>query len=686
MFRTLILATAAIVPSAVAGPAEAAPSADQEVRYGAAPSWLLPPPAPTAAPTPAEAPVRVAWIDSQLRVTEAGQEIHSAYRIRILKPEALAAGNISVEWNPAAGHVTVHRLHIIRDGETIDVLRNSKFRVIQREDRLAQSMLDGQLTAVLQTPGLAVGDELEFAATVLRRDPTLGERAFGIAALPPMGSAGAYRIRLLWPEGVKLAWRGTPDLDGLAASSIGRERQLLHELRDPRSVIVNDGAPPRANVRRLIEYSDFADWSEVSRRVWPLFDAAATVKDGSDVRREAARIAEATRDPLARAQAALLLVQDRVRYVYVGLDGGNYRPASVDETWERRFGDCKAKTALLLALLEELGVEAEAALVHSSGGDAIGDRLASPGVFDHVVVRAIIGGRDYWLDGTRQGDRAIAMLPPVAFRYALPLRKAGADLMPVAPQPARFPQLVGIVELDASAGFDKPAGIDATNVIRGDEAWQLRSAIAGMAPDDATRALKGYWTQNQGWAEPDEVGWRYDDARAALVLTMRGEHKPDWEGDAKSGRTLNIVGAGFTPPAEYRRPKEQDQRASWVTEFPRYRCWSTTIRLPKPAAGRVWDYRSAPVDVRLGGVRYWRQAALSGDVMRTVMSRHVYLPEITADEAAAVNARLPTFDNKISYVAEIETGDEPTGARNVAAPFTRDTDWVADPSPCGSPE
>src|SRR5207245_7674926 len=40
-------------------------------------------------------------------------------------------------------------------------------------------------------------------------------------------------------------------------------------------------------------------------------------------------------------------------------DLGGLVPASAETTWSRRFGDCKAKTALLLAILHEFGIEAE---------------------------------------------------------------------------------------------------------------------------------------------------------------------------------------------------------------------------------------------------------------------------------------------------------------------------------------
>src|SRR3546814_6282045 len=80
-------------------------------------------------------------------------------------------------------------------------------------------------------------------------------------------------------------------------------------------------------------------------------------------------------------------------------------PATAEETWQRRYGDCKGKTALLLALLARLGIEAEAVLANNSGGDdGLDERLPNPGMFDHVLVRARIDGKTYWLDGT---------LPPV---------------------------------------------------------------------------------------------------------------------------------------------------------------------------------------------------------------------------------------------------------------------------------
>ena len=70
---------------------------------------------------------------------------------------------------------------------------------------------------------------------------------------------------------------------------------------------------------------------------------------------------------------------DRVRAVYdfvvtstryVGLEFGihGFKPYKVTQVLARRFGDCKDKAALLIALLREVGVSAELVLVRTRRG------------------------------------------------------------------------------------------------------------------------------------------------------------------------------------------------------------------------------------------------------------------------------------------------------------------------------
>ena len=657
--------------------------APKEVEYGPPPAWVVPAPAPAAGAGAgaSDAVFRVVYQDNQERVVNGTVESYSAYRVKILKPEALALGNVSVVWSPSAGSATVHYVRIIRDGAVIDVLKQAKLKVIERETGLEQSALDGNLTATLQVPDLRVGDELESAATIVRKEPAFGNHSAGIVQIPASGVPGTFRYRLLWPAGSAMITRLSKDLPATAPTVKGGFKTLEVELRDPPSIPDIDGAPARYNIHRAIEYSDYSSWPELSKQMWPLFDTASRLDPKSPIRAEAAKIAAASSDPVARTEAALQLVQDQVRYVYVGLNGGNYVPATADETWSRRFGDCKAKTALLLALLRELGIEAEPVLVSSKGGDGTDEHLPDPELFDHVLVRAKVAGKEVWLDGTRLGDRHLDMIPAPDFIWALPVTARGSELVEVTPSTTIYPQLISVVDIDATAGFDKDGAWTVKQVIHGDEAFAIDTTLATVSPADADRAVRSYFHQQMSDIEPGEVGWHYDERHHTIVLSMKGTGKVDWEGDDSNGHRLTLIGGGFYAPDKLERPKDQDQSAAWSVTYPKFRCYVTTVHLPPATKGFRWNYTSKPMNRRLAGDIYWREAGLQNNVVRTVESSQAFEREIPATEAAQVNSQIATFDNYMSSVEETSSGP----AQAAALPFTQEPDWVADPALCSPP-
>jgi hypothetical protein len=69
--------------------------------------------------------------------------------------------------------------------------------------------------------------------------------------------------------------------------------------------------------------------------------------------------------------------------------------------------------------------------------------------------------------------------------------------------------------------------------------------------------------------------------------------------------------------------------------------------------------------------------------MRTVMSRRVAVPEISAAEAAALNEGIKRFDNNMSQVFEqrIPAGGGPLDKEQ--PPFADGTDWIANNWACG---
>ena len=72
----------------------------------------------------------------------------------------------------------------------------------------------------------------------------------------------------------------------------------------------------------------------------------------------------------------------------MGLEFGihGYKPYKVTQVLARRFGDCKDKASLMVALLREVGVEADWSLVRTRRGGRLDAQPASLAVFDHAIV------------------------------------------------------------------------------------------------------------------------------------------------------------------------------------------------------------------------------------------------------------------------------------------------------------
>lgn len=660
----------------------------REVRYAPSPNWIAPPPEPTETPTRPGAPFRIIAVDHQVRVQGEWLESYYSFKVQILSAQALSFGRLAIEWNPDDSEAIVHKVVIRRAGVETDVLAQRRFTVLQREGGLEQSQLTGTLTGHLQVPGLQVGDELEYVSSRRSRGGVLGAERFGQWLLAYSDSAGAYRMRMAWPADRGLRWRATPDIAGLARSLNGGGLAGVEvNLRDPAAIIPTQGAPDRFNRFRLVEFTEYPDWPAVSSRFHRLFDAATEVTRGGALEGEIARIAAQSSDPKARAEAALALVQDQVRYVYVGLDGGNYRPMTAEQTWLERFGDCKAKTVLLWAILKRLDIPAEPVLVSSGGGDGIDQGLPSPMHFDHVALRATIGAEQFLLDGTLAGERDLEFLNPPAYRWQLPLRSAGAELERGPMLPAQRPQLLTILNYDASAGPNRPGPVEVRDIIFGGAAFGLHNELVAATPDQVNGYMRSYWQQHGEKYEFDQFEWDYDERRQALTISARGTMKDAWSGGPTAGYMIDLPDSSDFAPNQPDRPADQDQALPWMINFPSFRCMVVNIKLPQQRPQFYWDFVSPDLDRRVAGTRFLRRSEMRDGVMRVVMSRRALVPEIDAAQAAEIEPALAAFRENDAYLVEtIGSRRGRTANSGAPLPLIAEVDWAGLETPCTPPE
>jgi tetratricopeptide (TPR) repeat protein len=594
--------------------APAPATAGEEVLRGAAPAWVDEAELDLAGAKRAPSELLADW---QHRIEDGVVYSYADRAIRIDNPQMLMEQNtVSIGWLPDKGDLTVHRLEIFRDGETIDLLAgDAEFDVIRREQGLEARLLDGELTATLSIPGLQVGDVLRTTYSISVDDQALGDEA---QVLQFLGSkpwrVGMGRAVVSWPEDEQMYWRAERDAVPSGPELRDGYRYLTVALPLAEPDDMPEDAPSRYHRPTVLRVGSFTDWAELSRVMAPHFNAAADVAADSAVAAQAAAIMRQARDPLERAALATRLVQDKISYLLNGLNGGNYLPQEAAFTWDKRYGDCKAKSVLLLALLRRMGIEAEPALVTSQGGDALPELLPLPGDFDHVIVRATIGGADYWLDGTSTGTRLanIGNVPP--FHYALPLRAGGAELMPMTQRERAAPDMRMTMEVDHSAGVDLPQLFTVTMEVSGPAGAMVEAMADADDPDQRRRMASGF-AQNSGFEggviTSIDVSYDKESALGRLVIEGIGPPSFTWQ-DGKlvvESEPGDLAGAfAFNP----NRARTAWREIPVATPGPSYVITNAVMTLPE--GGRGFSLAGADqLDTGFANTRLAISVSLSGD-------------------------------------------------------------------------
>jgi len=609
------------------------------------PDWVKPVALPDKPDKPDEAPMRILLSDQQTKLEPGRIATYGNMAVYIQTPQGLAAGNLSLPWDPETDELTIHKLVIHRDGKDIDVLAEGQtFTVVRRERNLESATIDGVLTANIQPEGLQVGDILEYAATRTHADPVLKGHVEHVGASWNRVPLARAHMSIQWPSSMAVAVRQNGALPAVKPVTSGNMTKLELSLDNVEPVIPPAGAPDRYSLGRLVEFSDFKSWADLGALLAPLFAQASVIPAQGPLRNEVEKIKAATSDPIKRTEMALALVQDRVRYVALLMGVGGLTPAQAEETWSRRYGDCKAKSALLLALLGEIGVDAEPVAANVYDGDGIDERLPMVGLFNHVLVRARIGGNSYWLDGTRSGDTSLARLRVPYFSWGLPLVARGAGLVRMLPKPLETPDTDLTIDIDARQGLTLPAAFKAELVRRGDSGLASNLRLAAMSADLREKTLRDYWRDQFDFVDVTKVEARFDRDAGEQHLIVEGTADMDWKNGLYETDKTTV---GFD--ADFVRSNGPDQNAPFRNSYPGYSRTVETIKLPPgfPDAANIED---AAVDETIAGTEYRRQAKLVGGIYRIERSFRDVAPEFAAADAPAAQKRLRELAAKRVYI------------------------------------
>jgi transglutaminase-like putative cysteine protease len=124
-----------------------------------------------------------------------------------------------------------------------------------------------------------------------------------------------------------------------------------------------------------------------------------------------------------------------LRYVSIALNQHRLIPHQASDTFKNRYGDCKDKSTLLIAMLKSLGINAYIALIDT--GNLVDVDLPTPLTFNHAIVAIPDGqGKYQFLDATSKTPYGF-LTPYIQYRNALVVKEDGGELVLI---PAEDPE------------------------------------------------------------------------------------------------------------------------------------------------------------------------------------------------------------------------------------------------------
>lgn len=459
-------------------------SAKERVRTGKKPDWVVPHSFSSQFKAESHAPITCLLLDTQIHAERHEWFVHQAIRL-----ETMEAVQHHSQWRlqfePKTQQLTLHSLNICRGEMEANHLHLDKAHLLQREEGLEKFVIHGWFTLLMVLDDVRPGDVLEFSYTIENRPRLLPENNSYFFSLPPAISVGQYHFAVRFDVTRAMQWKASSDF--LKPAELRADSSVLWEWAGENYT----GARPESNTptwhlaNPWIQISDFPDWQAITSAVSGAWGLEAD--GGEAVEKFAREIASQHTDLPARIEAAIRLVQDECRYFSANLELGGQVPSTPESVLQRRFGDCKDLSWLLVNLLKRLDVPARPVLVNAFLRKTIAELLPSPTLFNHVVVEFEADGKRHWVDTTlkNQGGGPLNRVVP-EYGLGLPVDAAASALVS-PPNNLTQPELVEVREtilLDTRGGASLLAVV---HQCTGGQADLLRQQLAQIGIEELAR-------------------------------------------------------------------------------------------------------------------------------------------------------------------------------------------------------
>jgi len=486
------------------------------------------------------------------------------------------ASLISINYDPTYQELVLHQVKVLRQGKTISKLNLEDFQSIRQESNAESYIYDGSLNATANLADIRKGDILDFSYTIKGFNIKDGHfsGATSLNSYYPIGKINYYLI-----SENKLRYKiFNSDIKPVIASYKGYYTYNWQST-PTETVEFEINMPTWYIPYKSVFVSDYDDWNQVVRWGLDIYENFPALS--KELLTQIQSIQDTSHSDGHLISNTLKFVQDEIRYLGLESGIGAYKPFTPNKVFEQRFGDCKDKSWLMVAMLREMGINAYPVLVSTQYGRTLEELLPSPKVFNHVVVKVIDKkGNEWYYDPTLSnqfGNYQSVSFPN--YEKGLVIKKGVNSLNSIE---IKSDDLVEVFDIFDMPKVGEPAKLNVMTVYHESESDYMRNQHKSSSLSSLSKGFKDYYDPYYDGVEviKDPV---FQDDSISNKFTVEENYRINeiWSPMVENKNNMATEFSPYSLLDVLVFPDTKTRKTPFALYYPTHRKHNITIKLPQ---------------------------------------------------------------------------------------------------------
>jgi hypothetical protein len=177
------------------------------------------------------------------------------------------------------------------------------------------------------------------------------------------------------------------------------EKIYRWEFKDIPQIEAEPNMPPLQEINPLILASTFDSWDEIYKWWWGL--SKDRISPDKAITDKVYQLIQGKKTPEEKIRAIYNYCAQEIRYVGIEYGQAGYQPHPAPEIFKNKYGDCKDKAILFIAMLKAAGIEAFPVLIGTRGTPVMEEDFPAVN-FNHCIAAVELNNRLIFLDITAE--------------------------------------------------------------------------------------------------------------------------------------------------------------------------------------------------------------------------------------------------------------------------------------------